>query len=96
MAIVPPDKGLPHARGSEWTERGPVSVDWTRTAVGYSLTVDVPDNVTATVELPVTAGSRYTVMGAGGARLAGVVNGRAVYTVGSGRTHFHAVPSHDR
>lgn len=93
VAIVPPDKGLTHARGSEWTERGPVSVDWTRTAVGYGLTVDVPDNVTATVELPVAIGSRYTVIGAGGARLVGVANGRDVYTVGSGRTRFQAVPS---
>ncbi|HVV24242.1 MAG TPA: alpha-L-rhamnosidase N-terminal domain-containing protein [Pseudonocardiaceae bacterium] len=91
VTIAPPDKGLAHARGTEWTERGPVSVDWTRTAKGADLTVDVPDNVTATVELPAGAGSRYVVAGAGGARLVGVHGGRAVYTVGSGRTRFQAV-----
>jgi hypothetical protein len=94
VTIAPPDKGLAHAGGSEWTERGPVSVDWTSTHKGYRLTVDVPDNVTATVELPVTAGSRYVAVGAGDAHLARVAGGRAVYTVGSGRTHFQAVPSH--
>src|SRR5205823_8940385 len=49
VTIAPPDKGLSHADGTEWTERGPVRVDWTRTRIGYGLSVDVPDNVSATV-----------------------------------------------
>jgi hypothetical protein len=92
IQIAPPDKGLAHASGSEWTERGPVRVDWTRTGPGYGLTVTVPDNVTATVALPVTAGTHYLAVGAGDAHLVRVANGRAVYTVGSGTTHFQAVP----
>lgn len=94
VTIAPPDKGLVHASGSEWTERGTVRVDWTRTRQGDNLMVDVPDNVTATVELPASAGSRYSVGGAGNAHLVKVSGGRAIYTVGSGRSHFEAVPSH--
>jgi hypothetical protein len=51
------------------------------------LVVTVPDNVQATVELP--AGTRpYAASGAGGPRYAGIQNGRAVYSVGSGTTTF--------
>jgi hypothetical protein len=94
VRIAPPDKGLSRASGTEWTERGPVTVDWSRSPVGYGLSVDVPDNVTATVALPISAGTRYVTTGAGGARLVSVTGGRAVYTVGSGRTRFQAVPGH--
>jgi Bacterial alpha-L-rhamnosidase 6 hairpin glycosidase domain/Alpha-L-rhamnosidase N-terminal domain/Bacterial alpha-L-rhamnosidase C-terminal domain len=93
VTIAPPDKGLAHASGSESTERGPVRVDWTHTRQGYDLGVDVPDNVTATVELPVASGTRYTTTGAGDAHLVRISGGRAVYTVGSGHSQFRAVPS---
>jgi hypothetical protein len=69
VAITPPASGLRAARGTEWTERGPVSVDWTKNASGYAVTVDVPDNVTATVTVPghppVVVGSGRTMLPAG-------------------------------
>jgi hypothetical protein len=45
VRIAPPTGGLRHAGGTVWTERGPVSVTWSRSAVD----VTVPVNVTATV-----------------------------------------------
>jgi hypothetical protein len=61
VRIAPPERGLRHARGTVWTERGPVGVAWARTGQGLTVTVTVPVNVTATVELPggepVTVGS---------------------------------------
>jgi Bacterial alpha-L-rhamnosidase 6 hairpin glycosidase domain/Bacterial alpha-L-rhamnosidase C-terminal domain/Alpha-L-rhamnosidase N-terminal domain len=85
VRISVPDKGLRSAHGTEWTERGPVEVDWRRTGDGLRLVVDVPVNVTATVVLP--AGD-YRAWGAGAPRPAGDDNDRVVFTVGSGRTHF--------
>ena len=63
VTIAPPDKGLSHADGTEWTERGPVTVSWTRTGHGLTVDVTVPVNVTATVVLPSgrhTIGSGHT------------------------------------
>lgn len=65
IQIAPPAVGLRHARGTVWTERGPVTVAWTRTGNGFSLDVTVPVNVTATVILPTgadvfTVGSGHT------------------------------------
>jgi Bacterial alpha-L-rhamnosidase 6 hairpin glycosidase domain/Bacterial alpha-L-rhamnosidase C-terminal domain/Alpha-L-rhamnosidase N-terminal domain len=92
VTIAPPASGLDRARGSEWTERGPVTVSWQHEAQGVGLVVDVPDNVTARIELPAaTAAQRYAAGGpggAGGVRFIGVENGQAVYLVGSGRWQF--------
>jgi len=88
LQIAPPDKGLAHARGTQWTERGPVTVGWTRTGQGYVADVDLPVNVTATVALPVVEGSDYLTHGEGDASFLRVENGRALFRVGSGRTHF--------
>ena len=65
VRIQPPASGLTSARGTQWTERGTVSVSWTRH--GHRTTVDVlvPVNVTATV---VVGGHRWTV-GSGHSRL---------------------------
>lgn len=93
VRIAPADAGLRHASGTQWTERGDVAVDWTRNTHGVNTTVKVPVNVTATVALPVVAGSSYHTAG-GKAAYAGVQNGRAVYTVGSGTTTFVALPRH--
>ncbi|MFL6239769.1 MAG: alpha-L-rhamnosidase N-terminal domain-containing protein [Actinomycetes bacterium] len=69
VAITPPASGLAAASGAVWTERGPVSVDWRRDTSGYAVTVDIPDNMTATVTIPgkapVTVGSGRTTFPAG-------------------------------
>ena len=88
--IAPPDRqALSAASGTEWTERGPVSVAWRRSgrAGEVALRVSVPDNVTATVALP-AGDSGYRAVGAGDPRAEGVRDGRAVYTIGSGTTVF--------
>jgi hypothetical protein len=58
LTIAPPATGLSHARGTAWTERGPVTVAWRRTGERFSLDVTLPVNVTATVVLP--TGERFT------------------------------------
>ena len=64
VTIAPPARGLDHARGTQWTERGPVGVAWRRTGDRVVLDVDVPVNVTATIVLPgrapFTVGSGHT------------------------------------
>lgn len=52
VRIAPPATGLQHARGTVWTERGPVTVYWKRTTKGITLDVTIPVNVTATIVLP--------------------------------------------
>jgi hypothetical protein len=52
VTITPPANVLEHASGTVWTERGPITVRWARTAQGVELDVDLPVNVTATVVLP--------------------------------------------
>ncbi len=86
VAITVPATGLRHASGTEWTERGPVGVTWTRTARGFVLDVDVPVNVSATVVLP-SVGSQYTAGGDGDP----VATSATTFTVGSGHTHFESV-----
>jgi hypothetical protein len=69
VRIAPPSSGLTSASGTEWTERGPVSVDWHKAGSSYSVTVDIPDNVTATIAIPglspVVIGSGRTTFSAG-------------------------------
>jgi Bacterial alpha-L-rhamnosidase 6 hairpin glycosidase domain/Bacterial alpha-L-rhamnosidase C-terminal domain len=91
VSIAPPLSGLTSARGTEWTQHGPVSVDWRHSRVAggaVDLEVTVPDNVTATVALPA---GYYRAIGAGAPRYEGIRNGRTVYSVGSGTTAFIAV-----
>jgi Bacterial alpha-L-rhamnosidase 6 hairpin glycosidase domain/Bacterial alpha-L-rhamnosidase C-terminal domain len=85
---APYTAGLASASGSEWTERGAVSVSWKRvpgTGGQVTLRVTVPDNVLATVALP--AGT-YVASGAGAPRYEGTRDGKALYSVGSGTTSF--------
>jgi hypothetical protein len=91
IQIAPPDSGLSSARGTEWTERGPVTVAWTHTARGHSLDVTIPVNVTATVVLPTVPGNRYRATGQGAARLVMTSGAHTVFAVGSGHTEFEAV-----
>jgi hypothetical protein len=86
IRIAPPATGLRHARGTEWTERGPVGVDWDRTRHGFTLTVTVPVNVTATVVLP----GRARAWGDGAPQRLDDHGGRTVFTVGSGQTRFRS------
>jgi hypothetical protein len=92
VEVAPPAStaGLSSAYGTEYTERGEVTVSWHRvsgTGGETALTVTVPDNVTVTVSLP--AGTRpYTASGAGVPRYEGTRDGRALYSVGSGTTSF--------
>ena len=93
VEVAPPASGLASAAGTEYTERGMVSVSWHRvsgTGGEVSLKVTVPDNVQATIALP--AGTRsYTASGAGAPRYEGTKDGRALYSVGSGTTMFTPV-----
>jgi hypothetical protein len=85
IRIAPPalsSADLHHVSGSVWTQRGTVSVKWTRTGAGYVLDVHVPDNVKATVAIP--GGGRYVGVGEGAPR----ATGDGTFTVGSGDTHF--------
>jgi Bacterial alpha-L-rhamnosidase C-terminal domain len=90
--IQPPAAGLTSASGTEWTQRGPVTVAWHRIPAGPAagedtLRVTVPDNARATVSLP--AGSvPYKAGGTGAAHYVGTQAGRAIFTVGSGVTTF--------
>ena len=91
VRIAPPALGsadLHRASGSAWTQRGTVSVAWKRTAGGMVLDVGVPANVTATVAIPNPDGLHYVGVGAGAPRRVGEQDGRTVFTVGSGATHF--------
>ncbi|MEN3362621.1 MAG: alpha-L-rhamnosidase, partial [Mycobacteriales bacterium] len=87
IRIAPPTSGLRHARGTEWTERGRVSVDWQRTGHGFTLDVTVPVNVTATVVLPGRAAQAW---GDGAPRRVDERAGSTEFTVGSGRTQFRS------
>jgi alpha-L-rhamnosidase len=89
IAIVVPRTTLASARGSVPTERGPVAVDWRRSASGgLSLAVDVPVNVRAEVSLPLPEGATHSGSGDGAPAALGVEAGRARYAVGSGRSVF--------
>jgi alpha-L-rhamnosidase len=90
ISIAPPDKGLKSASGSEWTERGQVSVNWARAQGGHVvLEVRVPVNVRATVSLPDADAATYVASGQGNAQFVGIQGGRVIFTVGSGNTNFH-------
>jgi hypothetical protein len=72
VLIQPPSSGLAHASGTQWTERGPVSVAWQHTRGAFLVSVDVPDNMTATVAV---AGHHYTV-GSGRTHIVASTGGR--------------------
>ena len=94
LRITPPrGTALTHAEGSVWTQSGTVTVRWKAVKHGTSVQVDVPDNVTAEVDVPVTGDRAPKAHGAGpgsaGApRFEGVKDGYAIYTVGSGHATF--------
>ena len=80
---------LASASGSYTTPAGDVTSAWTHVGKGISLNVSVPDNVTATVSLPTTSTTQsYRASGNGGAVFVGIQDGREIWTVGAGQTHF--------
>lgn len=58
VTIQPPASGLSQANGTQWTERGPVTVSWHETGAVTSVDVDLPVNVTGVVVL---GGHRYPI-----------------------------------
>ena len=92
--VVVPDIDLKRAEGTVHTQRGPVSVRWHRhPRGGVQLHLDVPVNVTAQVSLPLSGRVQYLATGAGSPRFLGVAGGRALFSVGSGRSNFLPVPA---
>lgn len=80
---------LASASGTYTTPAGDVTSAWTRIGTRISLNVSVPNNVTATVSLPTTSTTQsYRASGNGGAVFVGIQDGREIWTVGAGQTHF--------
>ncbi|ASO20813.1 Bacterial alpha-L-rhamnosidase [Actinoalloteichus hoggarensis] len=92
VLIVPPASGPADAAGTVHTQRGPVSLDWRRTARGLHADVEIPVNVTARVELPRIDGMTYRAAGRTRARHVETTDDRVVFEVGSGSARFVPVP----
>jgi Bacterial alpha-L-rhamnosidase 6 hairpin glycosidase domain/Bacterial alpha-L-rhamnosidase C-terminal domain/Alpha-L-rhamnosidase N-terminal domain/HYR domain len=87
VTVAPPKVGLTSVHATQWTQRGTVTSDWSRDANGMTLDVVIPVNVTATVALPVAL-RRYVAVGDGAPQFLGIEDGRYLFRVGSGSTHF--------
>jgi alpha-L-rhamnosidase len=79
---------LSHASAHVDSPLGEVSSSWSRTRGRLTLQVGVPVGATATVFVP--AHDRRTVAGPAGARFAGMSDGYAEFTVGSGTYVFRS------
>jgi alpha-L-rhamnosidase len=89
ILIAPPAVGLTYANGTVRTERGAVQIDWKRPAGGgLTLNVTVPDNVSATVVLPISKPGSTSGSGAGQPAFVSESTVQATYTVGSGQSSF--------
>ena len=58
LSVAPPASGLRRATGSVPAVAGPASVSWQRRGAGVALTLDVPANASALVQLPTTDPAR--------------------------------------
>ena len=85
VLVRPPASGLTAASGTVPTQRGEVGVTWRRNGSRLTLTVDVPVNVRAEVQVPA---GRVRVSGSGDAQFLGERDGHAAYSVGSGKLTF--------
>ncbi|RHW25649.1 alpha-L-rhamnosidase [Nocardioides immobilis] len=65
VTISVPDTGLTHASGSRMTQRGRVSSEWSVDGNDVTLTVEVPVNVSAIVEVPSEDGVTRHRVGSG-------------------------------
>jgi alpha-L-rhamnosidase len=89
IQIAPPATGLTSASGTVHTERGTVQIAWKRPAAGgLTLDVTIPDNVSATVLLPITKPGSTSASGAGQPSFISENGVQATYTVGSGQSSF--------
>jgi alpha-L-rhamnosidase len=93
LSVAPPTAGLARASGSLPTPAGTASVSWRRRGSGMALTLAVPANASAMVQLPSSdpAGVREGDVAASKATGVTVVstdNGMAVLSVGSGSYRF--------
>ncbi|WP_433185882.1 family 78 glycoside hydrolase catalytic domain [Actinoallomurus sp. CA-150999] len=84
IRVRPPASGLTSASGTVPTQRGDVRVSWHKTGGRMTLSVDVPVNVKAEIDLPTTG----QVEVKGDATYAGRRDGGTVYEAGSGRVTF--------
>jgi alpha-L-rhamnosidase len=80
---------LPSASGSVATDRGAITVSWTRHNAGFSMSLVIPTNVTALVYVP-SAGGTGPVVTVDGASLTGTEEGNYVFVgpIGSGAHTF--------
>jgi alpha-L-rhamnosidase len=89
ILIAPPAIGLTSANGTVRTERGAVQIDWKRPATGgLTLGVTIPDNVSATVLLPISKPKSTSASGAGQPTFVSENTVQATYAVGSGQSSF--------
>jgi alpha-L-rhamnosidase len=85
--------GLTSGSGSFNSVYGPIKSSWRKDSSGFSLTVDVPVNTTAQVEIPAAAASSVTegrspVANANSVTGVSYANGVLTVTVGSGHYEF--------
>lgn len=79
---------LTHVEGSYRSVYGLIRSEWTRTGTALRLSVEIPGDSTATVDVPLTATGATTSSGPHGATFLGVTGGYAQYQVGSGTWTF--------
>ena len=88
-----PVEGLQWARATHDSLRGPIGVSWRQDPQQFSIEIEIPANVTATVHLPtdnredVTEGDK-PIDGVAGVATVGVEDGRLKLQIGSGRYRF--------
>jgi alpha-L-rhamnosidase len=93
LVVAPPASGLPRASGSLPTPAGTIALSWQRRGSGMTLSLVVPANASAMVQLPSSDPSGVREGGVPAAKAAGVSvistdNGMAVLSVGSGSYRF--------
>jgi alpha-L-rhamnosidase len=101
--VRPPTGGATRAEGRVPAPAGPITASWSRPATSsgaFEISVTVPANTVATVEIPATAKSGITEGGAplsraAGVRFDGIKGDLAMLAVGAGTYHFRstAVPA---
>ncbi len=88
-----PVRELTWARARYHSVRGPIESHWRREGEKFTLSVAIPANTTATVFLPVKSGLQMTEaarrdLGQAGVQFLRTEGDRAVFAVGSGKSHF--------
>jgi len=81
---------LTSAKGSYHSVYGTITSDWKKTADGFTLTVNIPANTTATIYLPAKADSKISDNGKPLTQKLKIENGKAVIKVGSGNYNFQS------